>query len=93
MLSFCGLLWTITCDDFFKDFVLINYRILQFQSRLYNAMNKFYHPPMVQQDIIITFYLMIECNLGSRFRQHCEIPPTEIIPRLNTFDDDKLSML
>ena len=70
-----------------------NYRIPQFQSRLYNAMNKFYHPPMVQQDIIIALYLMIECNLGSRFRQYCEILPTEIIPRLDTFDDDELSML
>ena len=56
-------------------------------------MHKFYHSPMVQKDIIITLYPMIECNLGSRFRQYCEILPTEIIPRLDTFDDDELSML
>ena len=56
-------------------------------------MHKFYHSPMVQKDIIITLYPMIECNLGSRFRQYCEILPTEIIPRLDTFDNNELSML
>jgi len=55
----------------------------------------FHHSSMVQQDAIIATFLMQQCALGdkSRFKPYLDILPQQIIPRLDTFEEEHLTLL
>jgi hypothetical protein len=71
-------------------------QIPQFQHRITQLVSK-YVPSnyMVQQDVIIALYLMVQCSLGeySAFKPYLDILPSYIIPRLDTFNKEELHML
>lgn len=71
-------------------------QIQRFQTKLMSILNQYVpQSQMVQQDIIIALYLIVQCKLDakSNFKPYLDILPTYIIPRLDTFNVDELEML
>lgn len=71
-------------------------KIPQFQSKMTNLLS--HHIPssyLVQQDVIIALYLMVQCELdeNSLFKPYMDILPNYIIPRLDSFDEEELNFL
>ena len=67
----------------------------QFQHRLNLALHHYFSSSLVQQDVIIAMHLMVECSLGeySDLRPYLDVLPQDIIPRLDTFSTEELSLL
>ena len=69
--------------------------IPHFRRRLQSAVDAHFLSPLVRQDAIIALHLVVECALGkdAALGPYLDVLPHDVVPRLDTFDDDELEAL
>lgn len=73
-----------------------NEKVTDFHLQLDKLLNDYFMgSSLVQQDVVIALHLSVECSLGegSKFKPYLDIMPQQIVPRLDTFSDEALTLL